>query len=81
MAFDVSIIVPAFNNWAVTERCLASLVESSRSSTLRAEILLADDASTDETATEWVRFKDSPWPVRHMRNDVNLGFLLSLIHI
>jgi GT2 family glycosyltransferase/glycosyltransferase involved in cell wall biosynthesis len=71
----VTIIVPVFNQWAATERCLRSLVASAASSRYRAEILLSDDASTDETGREWQRFAGRAWSVRYRRNEENLRFL------
>jgi GT2 family glycosyltransferase/glycosyltransferase involved in cell wall biosynthesis len=71
----ISIVLPVFNHWAVTERCLRSLAASAASSRRRAEIVLADDGSTDETGREWRRFARGAWPVRYRRNDENLGFL------
>jgi GT2 family glycosyltransferase len=72
---QVSIILPVFNQWAATERCLRSLAASAASSRRRAEILVSDDGSTDETPHEWRRFARGTWPVRYRRNEENLGFL------
>jgi len=45
---EVSVVIPAFNQWGLTRRCLASLSESSAAH--RLEVIVVDDCSTDETA-------------------------------
>jgi O-antigen biosynthesis protein len=72
---DVSIVVPVFNKWPVTDACLRSIESAAASSNLAAEILLGDDASTDETSTAWARYSSARWPVRHLRSESNVGFL------
>ena len=72
---DVSIIVPVFNQWPHTEACLRSLAVSASTAVRSAEILLADDGSSDETATRWRHFEGGPWPLRYHRNPENLRFL------
>ena len=44
----VSIVIPAFNNWELTRRCLASV--SLYAPPDGAEVILVDDSSSDETA-------------------------------
>lgn len=65
----VSIIIPAFNQWDHTYRCLASVRRTTED--LACEVILADDGSTDETvrAAEFIR------GVRILRDGVNRGFL------
>jgi O-antigen biosynthesis protein len=72
---DVTIVVPVFNHWDLTEACLKSLRTSAASSNVSAEILISDDASTDETERAWSALSESHWPVRYRRNDSQLGFL------
>ncbi len=72
---SVSIIVPVFNQWAATERCLRSLAVSALSARHSAEIILSDDGSTDETGRAWMRFERGPWKLRYRQNPENLGFL------
>jgi GT2 family glycosyltransferase len=65
----VSIIIPAHNQWAHTHACLQSIVRGEP--TLAFEVILADDASTDDTrhAARWVE------GLVINRNVENLGFL------
>ena len=66
----VSIIVPVFNNLRFTLECLWSIaVHDDQRVTY--EVIVADDASTDETA----RICASIPNLRLLRNDSNLGFL------
>ena len=45
-----SVIIPVFNKWTLTRNCLASLREHTRGYTF--EVIVLDNASCDETATE-----------------------------
>ncbi len=65
----VSIIIPAFNQWAHTYRCLQSIRRTMAE--LPCEVILADDGSTDETA----RAGDLLAHVRILRDGNNRGFL------
>ena len=65
----VSIIIPAHNQWAATRSCLRSL--SGSTGTIPCEVILADDASTDETS----RCENLVTGIRVVRNRENLGFL------
>ncbi|AMO98692.1 methyltransferase domain protein [Collimonas arenae] len=69
---DVSIILPVFNNLKLTLECLLSIAKYSCSD-VSYEIIVADDASTDETA----QIINSIPNVRLVRNEQNLGFLLN----
>ncbi len=67
---EVSIILPVFNNIALTLECLASIarhVEPAHTF----EIIVADDCSTDETGQLLALVKN----IRYSRGDSNLGFL------
>ncbi|MCG5053006.1 MAG: glycosyltransferase [Myxococcales bacterium] len=64
----VSIIVPVFNLWEYTLRCLLSVVR--HTSHIPHEVIVIDDASTDETAAALPLLEG----VRFHRNDVNQGF-------
>ncbi len=67
----VSIIIPAFNEWPFTARCLASLAEAL--CTLRFEVILVDDASTDETPDA----APAVAGLRYLRHRRNRGFIAS----
>jgi hypothetical protein len=72
---EVSIIVPAFNKWILTLNCLRSLVVAEHGAS-GFEVILADDASTDETPEIAAR---NPW-LRHVRLDRNSGFVDNCNH-
>jgi GT2 family glycosyltransferase/glycosyltransferase involved in cell wall biosynthesis len=65
----VSIIIPVHNQWPHTHACLHSIVQGEP--TLAYEVILADDASTDETVHA---SRHCPGVVIN-RNPCNLGFL------
>lgn len=68
---DVSVILLGFNQWKHTELCLRSLSQAQKSYPgVKAEILLVDNASTDETAKAARKIPG----VRVIRNSRNLGF-------
>lgn len=64
----VSIVIPAWNKWSYTRRCLESL-EATRGD-VPYEVIVVDNASTDETATALPAIPG----VRVHRNAENLGF-------
>jgi GT2 family glycosyltransferase len=66
----VSIIVPAYNRASVTRACLESLVVSGAAA-LGPEIIVADDASRDDTA----ELKRSFPRIRMVTNRYNVGFI------
>ncbi|MBV9078270.1 MAG: glycosyltransferase [Methylobacteriaceae bacterium] len=67
---DASIIVPVHNALVYTMTSLLSVLEAEHRSTY--EVLVADDASTDETAATFAELGER---VRHIRSDRTLGFL------
>ena len=73
---DVSIIVPVFNQWHLTEICLYALVKTLWNSEHRIEILLADDGSSDDT----LRASEFFPSIKVIRNPANLGFLRNCNH-
>ncbi|HEX4580058.1 MAG TPA: glycosyltransferase family 2 protein [Candidatus Dormibacteraeota bacterium] len=64
----VSVVIPVFNNWALTRRCLASLCLTAPAALV--EVLVVDDASTDGTR---VGLEGIPG-LRVLSNDANVGF-------
>lgn len=48
----VSVVIPTFNNWRLTKRCIDALLASTAPELL-AEIVVVDDASTDGQSAAW----------------------------
>ena len=70
----VSIIIPCYNGRALTEACLESLTQNLPSQ-FSGEIIVLDDASTDDThqyLQRWIK-QEPRWRV--LRNHQNLGFV------
>ncbi len=67
----ISVLIPVFNEAALTRACLASLAAADLSAGV--EIVLADDASTDPAIAELCRIPG----LRVVRHAQNLGFLAS----
>lgn len=68
---DVTILVPAYNHLTTTLECLASIAETAKPSGPSFEVLVADDASTDDSA----RVLGNIPHVRIVTQSENLGFL------
>ncbi|QPN56314.1 glycosyltransferase [Synechococcus sp. CBW1107] len=66
---QISVLIPVHNQWPLTLNCLRSLVVAAN--TVRFEVILADDASSDAT-TQLGR--QLPW-LRIWRSERNQGFL------
>ena len=64
-----SIVIPLFNRAELTRQCLTALAEVT--SGVTAELILVDNASTDETPALLAQLGAS---VRVIRNETNLGF-------
>lgn len=71
---SVSIVIAVHNQAAITEACLTSLVETLPES-FRGEIIVVDDASTDDSPALLDRWAARDPRVRWRRNDTNQGFL------
>lgn len=67
---QLSIVIPVYNNWWLTERCLHALNELRERSVVAFETIVVDNASSDETPVEIARF---PW-VRYLRHEQNRNF-------
>jgi GT2 family glycosyltransferase len=67
----VSIIIPVFNQWALTLKCLLAVARNS--GPVSHEVIVVDDASTDETVEGLTRLEG----VRCHRNPLNAGFARS----
>lgn len=70
---EVTVVVANFNNEKYLERCLRSLL--SQETSIPYEILLIDDASTDNSLEVAHRFKGA---VNIVKNDINQGLPASL---
>jgi GT2 family glycosyltransferase len=64
----IAIVIPVFNNWFATERCLRSIQRTTDSHL--ADIVVVNDGSTDNTLTQLERFPN----VRVINTSVNIGF-------
>ena len=64
----MTVVVPAWNNWHLTHRCLSSI---RRTSPRETRVIVADNGSTDATARELERLHPTVQVVRHAEN---LGF-------
>lgn len=68
---EVSVIVPVHNQFLYTLRCLWSILRAGDAA--RIQLILADDASDDETEAFFRRLPG----ITYLRNPANMGFLLS----
>jgi GT2 family glycosyltransferase len=68
---DVSIIIPVFNHCRDTLLCLESIARNTSKPSY--EVIVVDDASTDETSQILADAKG----LAYLRNDQNLGFIAS----
>ena len=69
-----SIIIPCFNGVAHTDVCLAALRETLPDD-FEGEIIVVDDASTDETAACLARWAGNEKRLKVIRNRANAGFI------
>jgi GT2 family glycosyltransferase len=67
----VSIVIPVFNNLALTRGCLESLARTTVAT--KFEIIVVDNASTDGTA-EFLKLEESAGRIRVLTNSQNEGF-------
>lgn len=67
----VSIVIPVYNEYETTLSCLQSIKSNTDSNEIEYQIIIADDASTDQTCaiSEYVS------GIQVIRNKENLGFL------
>jgi GT2 family glycosyltransferase/glycosyltransferase involved in cell wall biosynthesis len=68
----VSVIVLAYNHWELTEACLQSVLAVSDYANL--EVLVVDNASSDETPQRLRELAELDERVSVIRNETNLGF-------
>jgi GT2 family glycosyltransferase len=67
---ELSIVIPVYDNWWLTARCLRELDRLRDGRSVSFETIVVDNASTDETPTA---IRSYPW-VRYVRHDVNRNF-------
>ncbi|MGB6519630.1 MAG: glycosyltransferase [Candidatus Cybelea sp.] len=66
---ELSVVIPVYNNWWLTARCLREL-DRLRGRSLSFETIVVDNASSDETREAIAAF---PW-VRYLRHESNSNF-------
>jgi O-antigen biosynthesis protein len=66
---EVSIVIPAFNNWEFTRNCLISIYKFNDG--IPFEVIVGDNVSTDETT----RLPDYFTNIHYIRNKENLGYI------
>jgi GT2 family glycosyltransferase len=73
---SVSIVIPTYNHYDLLHNCLFDIYRTCRN---RDEVLVMNDCSTDEEVAGGLSWWKSSGmlPIRHIRSDVNQGFLLS----
>src|SRR5579862_3013412 len=69
MAPQLSIVIPVYDNWWLTARCLRAL-DRLRNASVNFETIVVDNASSDETPHS---IREFPW-VRYVRHERNLNF-------
>jgi GT2 family glycosyltransferase len=67
---QLSVVIPVYDNWWLTARCLSRLDQLQRSGSVLFETIVIDNASTDETPEAIAAF---PW-VRYHRHETNRNF-------
>ncbi len=67
----VSVIIPVYNKYEYTRRCLDSMRRVGASHEF--EVIVVDDGSTDETSVSLSQESD----IRYFKNEENLGFIRS----
>ena len=70
---DVTVVIPVFNQLSYTYNCLKSLEENIPES-IKLEIILVDDCSTDNTPTF---LNENVSGIIYIRNQINKGFLVN----
>ncbi|MFY9719241.1 MAG: glycosyltransferase family 2 protein, partial [Candidatus Cybelea sp.] len=70
MTPKLSVVIPVYNNWFLSRRCLQILDRLQQTGPIAFETIVVDNASTDETPEAIAEF---PW-VRYLRHEVNRNF-------
>ncbi len=69
--FQVSIIIPAWNHWKYTYRCLQSILANTGDTTY--EVIIVDNGSSDQTGEMLAKVEN----VRVIRNESNAGYVVA----
>lgn len=67
---SLSVVIPVYDNWWLTARCLRELDKLRADASLPFETIVVDNASTDDTPSAIGAF---PW-VRYLRHETNRNF-------
>lgn len=70
----LSIIIPVYNNWNYTEKCLESVFRHTEDDTDDFEVVVVDDNSKDGTFYHINEFRSKHENLLYLRNEENLGF-------
>jgi len=73
---SVSIVIPVYDGVALTDACLSAVRETVPDG-FEGEVIVVDDASTDETASALERWSRRDHRIRAIRNPHNAGFIES----
>src|SRR3984893_3151298 len=79
-SFDLSIIIPSYNEEARLPESLQRIAEYRPTLGLRSEVLVVDDGSTDRTAAVAESFRGKLTGLRVLSNDTNRGKGYSVRH-
>jgi GT2 family glycosyltransferase len=71
---STSIIIPSYNGILLTEACIRALQENLRGD-FCGEIIVVDDASTDETPARMQHLMEQDRRIKYLRNPENIGFV------
>ena len=76
--FDLSIIIVSYNTEKITIDCLKSIIESSKNSSLKCEIIVVDNASKDNSVSSIKKLKSEiknrNLKINLIENKENIGF-------
>lgn len=70
----VSIVIPVYNNWDYTEKCLESVFRLTKPDKTPFEVVVVDDNSKDGTYYHIKKFSSQLENLAYLRNEENLGF-------
>ena len=69
---SVSIVIPTFNNWELTEKCIDAIYKSKNS--ISFEVIIVDNNSTDKTRSQLEKYEKKYKNLKVILNEENLGF-------